>query len=467
MTPQNTSARGWALALAALASFTVALDGLVTATALTSIQRSFGADLAELQWTSNAYNLAFAVLLPVGAALGDRFGRKRMFMIGLVAFALASIGCALSGSIEALIVARALQGAGAAMVMPMTLAIVSVAYPAEMRGKALGIFGAIMGLAPLSGPAIGGAISEGLHWTWIFWVNIPIVIVLIPLALARLEESHGPRSRIDIVGILLVGALSLAAAWGLMRGNEIGWTSTEVIASLAAAIVLIPCFIAWQRRARDPLIPPRLFRSQGFGGGLVAAFFLYGALYATLFFTTQFLQVAQGYGPLEAGLRMLPWTATLFFVAPVSGSLINRVGERVLVSTGLALNAVGLAWLGLAASVAMPLSTMAPALVVMGVGVSLAMPSLQSGILRNVQPADIGKASGSFSMSQFIGGVFGIALTACVFSAFGSYASPEAFAGGFRALIFAAAVMAGIGAVCGLALSAGVRRIAQASPVAV
>jgi EmrB/QacA subfamily drug resistance transporter len=264
-----------------------------------------------------------------------------------------------------LIIARALQGAGAALVMPMTLAMVSVAYPAEMRGKALGIFGGTTGLAPLSGPAIGGVISQSLHWTWIFWVNIPIVAALIGFAFVKLQESYGPPRKVDVAGIVLIGATAFAAAWGLMRGNEIGWASMEVLVSLIAAAVLLAVVVVWLRRASDPVIPLRLFRSQGFGGGLMAAFFLYGGLYSTLFFITQFLQVAQGYGPMEAGLRLLPWTATLFIVAPISGALINRVGERMLVSTGLAVNAVGLAWLAITASTGLSFAMMAPALVLM------------------------------------------------------------------------------------------------------
>ncbi|MEO7223906.1 MAG: MFS transporter [Devosia sp.] len=464
MTPPDTGARGWALALTALASFTVALDGLVTAAALTSIQHSFNASLSELQWTSNAYNLSFAVLLSIGAAIGDRLGRKRVFAVGLALFALASVACALSGSVTALIVARAVQGSGAALVMPTALAILSIAFPAEQRGKALGIFGSITGLAPLSGPAIGGAISQGLHWTWIFWINVPIVLVLIPLVLSRLQESRGLPTRVDIPGIALIGGLSFAVAWALMRGNEIGWGSGEVLVSIGGAIVMGLGLVGWLRRTDDPVIPPRLFATRGFGGGLMAAFFLYGALYATLFFITQFLQVAQGYGPLEAGLRLLPWTATLFFVAPVAGSLINRVGERPLVVLGLALNTVGLAWLGLAASVGISLATIAPTLVVMGVGVSLAMPALQSGVLRAVPPSDIGKASGAYSMSQFIGGVFGIAIGACVFSVFGGYASPQAFADGFRATIGGAAIMTALGALMAIGLAHGQRHAAK--PVA-
>ena len=454
----NAAAAGWALALAALASFTVALDALVTATALTSIQRSFDASLAELQWTTNAYNLSFAVLLSVGAVLGDRFGRKRIFVIGLVLFALASIACAVSSSIVMLIASRALQGVGAALVTPVSLALLSVAYPADKRAKALGIFGGITGLAPLSGPTIGGIISETLHWSWIFWINIPIVLVLVPLALARLKESRGQGSKVDFLGIALVAGFSFGVAWGLMRATEIGWRSTEVIVSLAGALILILAFIIWQRRAADPVIPPRLFAGNGFAAGLAAAFCLYGALYATLFFITQFEQVAQGFGPLEAGLRLLPWTATLFLVAPIAGSLVNRVGERALGVTGLALNTAGLIWLAVALAVELPLAAMVPALVLMGVGVSLATPAVQSGVMRAAQQSDLGKASGAFSMGRFLGGAFGVAATATVFASMGSYASSDAFTVGFRAVLWFLAAMTAVGALAAFALPRASRK---------
>ncbi|OEO33231.1 hypothetical protein VW23_007525 [Devosia insulae DS-56] len=243
-----------------------------------------------------------------------------------------------------------------------------------------------------------------------------------------------------------------------MRGNEIGWGSAEVLASIGLAVALLLGFVFWVRRAADPIVPPRLFAAKGFGAGLITAFCLYGALYATLFFITQFLQVAQGFGAMEAGLRLLPWTATLFFTAPIAGSLVNRLGERRLVVTGLALNTIGLAWLGLTASVGLSLGEMAPALVLMGVGVSMAMPSLQSGIMRTVRPADIGKASGAFSMSQFIGGAFGVAITASVFSAFGSYQGPDAFTAGFQAVIGCAALFTAIGAIAAFGLRGGVQQ---------
>lgn len=454
----SPKAPGWALALAGLASFTVALDALVTAAALTSMQQDFAASLADLQWITNAYNLSFAVLLPVGAALGDRLGRRRVFVAGMVLFALASVACAMSQSVAMLIAARALQGAGAALVTPVALALLSVAYPAEKRAKALGIFGSITGLAPLSGPAIGGAIAETLHWSWIFWINIPIALVLVPLALAKLTESHGPRSRLDLAGIVLVAGASLAIVWGFLQGPEVGWGSAEVMVALGAAVVLIAGFVLRMRWAAEPLIPPRLFAGHGFAGGLLATFCLYGALYATLFFITQFEQVAQGFGPLEAGIRILPWTATLFVVAPIAGSLVNRIGERMLGFTGLALNTAGLAWLGVLTAVDMPFAAMAPALVTMGGGVSLAMPAVQSGVMRLVPQADLGKASGAFSISRFVGGAFGVAATASVFASAGSFASPEAFTAGFRAVLWSLTAVTALGAVAALTLPAGTRR---------
>jgi EmrB/QacA subfamily drug resistance transporter len=466
MTPQSTPARGWTLALTATASFIVALDGLVTATALTSIRHSFGASLAELQWTTNAFNLAFAVLISVGAALGDRFGRRLIFTLGLAVFSVASVGCALSGDVMMLIAGRALQGVGAALVLPVALAILSVAYPPDTRGKALGIFGGIMGLAVLAGPVIGGTIAEGIHWTWIFWINVPIGLVLVPLSLIRLQESRGAGGRIDAAGVVLLGGFALAATWGLMRGNEIGWDAIEVLGSLGTAALLAAALMARQRRARDPMLPPRLFAAKAFGAGLASAFFLYGALYGTLFFVAQFFQVAQGFGPLQAGLRLLPWTGSLFIVAPIAGALVNKLGERTLVVVGLALKAAGLAWVAAVAAVDAPFVALAPALVIAGAGVSLAMPPVQSGVMRSIEVRDLGKASGAFTMSRFVGGAFGIAVLAAVFSAFGGYESPAAFTAGFTAVMYGAAILAAAGALMATGLAGGVRKLPVAAAAA-
>jgi EmrB/QacA subfamily drug resistance transporter len=455
MQTADPKAKAWALALAALASFTMALDTLVTATSLTTIKDSLGAGLAELQWTTNAYNLAFAVLLSVAAALGDRVGRRRIFVAGLAVFVLASIVCALSTNIGMLIAGRALQGAGAAMVVPMGLAILSVAWPAEERGKALGIFGAVTGLAVLSGPVIGGAIAEGIDWTWIFWVNVPVGLVLIPLALSKLGESRGRDTRIDLLGVLLVGAVALGAAWGLMRAADIGWQTPEVVMSLAAAVLLGVALVVWIRLARAPLISPHLFAATGFAPGLAVSFLLLASLHGTLFFVAQFLQVAQGNGPLEAGLRMLPWTATLFIVAPIAGSLVNRFGEKPLVVGGLTLKAAGLAWLAGIAAPDVEFLAMVPPFVLAGIGVSMTIPSVQSAVMRSIGKDDLGKASAAQSMSQFLGSVFGVSVAATVFSTWGSYASPAAFTAGFVAVLATMAILAAAGALSALALAGG------------
>lgn len=413
---------GWTLALAGIASFTVALDALVTASALTSIQRDFDASLADLQWITNSYNLSFAVLLSVGAALGDRLGRKRVFIAGISLFALASIVCAISTNVSMLVWARALQGAGAALVTPVALALLSVAYPAERRAKALGIFGGITGLAPLCGPALGGAISQTFHWSGVFWLNIPIVFVTVVFAWTKLTESRGAAVKVDVLGIILIAGLSLGTTWGLMYGTEAGWSDPLVIGALVAAALMAVVFVFWQRRALNALIPPRLFAGRGFAGALIAAFCLYGALYATVFFVSQFEQVAQGFGSLETGVRLLPWTATLFIVAPIAGSLVNKLGERALAATGLSLNALGLLWLWLVAAPEASFFTLAPALVMMGIGVSLAMPAVQSAVMLGVPLVDLGKASGAFSISRFLGGAFGVATSASVFATVGSFA---------------------------------------------
>ena len=455
MQTADRNAKGWALALAALASFTMALDTLVTATSLTTIKESLGASLSELQWTTNAYNLAFAVLLSVAAALGDRLGRRRIFVAGLAVFVLASIVCALSSSIGILIAGRALQGAGAAMVVPMGLAILSVAWPAEERGKALGIFGAVTGLAVLSGPVIGGAIAQGIDWTWIFWLNVPVGLVLIPLALNKLGESSGGDTRIDLLGVLLVGAVALGAAWGLMRAADIGWQAPEVGISLGAALSLGVGLFVWIRRARTPLIPPRLFAVRGFAPGLAVSFLLFASLHGTLFFVAQFLQVAQGSGPLEAGLRMLPWTGALFIVAPIAGSLVNRVGEKLLVVGGLTLKAVGLAWLASIATSELEFLAMVPPFVLAGIGVSMTIPAVQSAVMRSIGKADLGKASAAQSMLQFLGSVFGVSVAATVFSSWGSYASPAAFTAGFVAVLATTAILAALGALSAVGLAGG------------
>lgn len=433
----DTSARSarWTLLIAALASFLVALDTMVMMTALADIRDSLGASLRALEWSVNAYNLTFAVLLTIGAALGERFGRLRLFVIGLVLFAMASVACALSTSIEGLIAARALQGASGAIIMPIAMALLGGAFPGAKRGPALGIFASITGLAVLGGPMAGGFIVETLRWNWIFWINLPIGLALAALALWRVRDSSRGRSAFDASGVALIAAAALSVTFGLTRSSELGWGSPIVLSAFALALALILGFIWWQGRAREPVLPRAFFAAPRFRFAIIAAFAHYGALYSTLFFAAQFMQVGLGATPFGAGLRLLPWTATLFVVAPIAGRLMNRVGEKVLVATGTALQALSLGLIAVAVQAGASYAMLAVLFVGAGVGASLTNPSLQSAVIGAVAPPMIGKASGVYSMAQFLGGMMGIALAVTIFAQSGSDGSAAGFQAGFVAAI--------------------------------
>ena len=461
---QDSDVRGgkyWVLGVTALASFMMALDALVITTAFAAIRGDLSASVETLQWTVNAYNLVFAVLLLTGAALGDRFGRRRMFAAGIFLFVLASVACALSGSVEWLIAARSVQGAGAALVMPLAMAILSGAFAREERARALGIFSGVTGFALIIGPAIGGFITESFGWRWIFWINLPIGLIATALVCMRLREGFGPKADLDILGMVVVAAAALALVWGLLRGNVAGWTSAEVMSPLAAGVLLAAAFVIWERRARAPMVPMRLFRSRAFAAGIAASFLFYAAMYGVLFLLPQFLQTALGYGPLGGGLRLLPWTATLFVTAPIAGAVVNKVGERPLVVIGLLMQAIGLGWIAMIAAPSLAYSTLIAPLVLAGVGVSMAMPSAQNAILSSVAAAEMGKASGVFNMGRFLGGMFGICALVAVFSGKGSVDSAATFSAGFAAAMAVASALSLLGAVAGLWLPAR-RRVALA-----
>jgi EmrB/QacA subfamily drug resistance transporter len=448
------------LIVASVASLMVALDALVVTTALPTIRVHLGASIEELEWTVNAYTLSFAVLLMTGAALGDRFGRRRMFAAGLGIFSAASAACALAPNVGFLIAARAVQGAGAALVMPLGMTLLSAAYAPEQRARALGIFSGITGLAVLAGPVIGGAITQGIAWQWIFWINVPIGLLTIPVVLRRVDESYGPRSAPDVPGLALVTGAALGLVWALVRGNSAGWGSVEVIAALAVGALLAVAFVLWERRAAEPMLPMALFASRPFSSGNTAIFFLSAALYGAVFFMAQFLQTVQHQGPLDAGIRLLPWTATLFIVAPITGARISRVGERPFAVAGLLLQAAGMGWIALIASPDVAYWRLVAPLAIAGCGVSMAMPALQNAVVSAVAPASIGKASGAFNMMRQLGGVFGIAILVAVFSGDGGYASAQLFSGGFATAIGAAAALSLLGAVASVGLPVAGRRAA-------
>ena len=442
--------KAWVLALTSIASFMVALDALVVATALSAIRRDLGTSIEVLQWTMNAYNLSFAVLLLTGAALGDRFGRRRLFGAGLGVFVAASAACALAPSAAWLIGARAVQGAGAALVMPLAMALLSAAFPRDERAKALGLFSGVTGLALIAGPVVGGAVAERLAWAWIFWLNIPIGLVAIPLVRRRIPESFGPGTALDLPGVVLVTGAALGAVWGLMRGDTAGWASAEILVALAAGVLLALAFVAWEQRAGEPMVPLRFFGARAFSSGIAASVLFYASMYGIVFLLPQFLQAVYGQGPFGVGLRLLPWTATLLVAAPIAGSLVNRLGERRLIVAGLLAQAVGMAWIAWIIGPDLAYVRLVAPLIVAGAGVSMAMPAAQNAILSAVAPTEIGKASGIFNMFRFLGGVLGIAIAVAVFSATGSVTSPQAFSGGFAAAIIVSATLSLLGAVAGL-----------------
>jgi EmrB/QacA subfamily drug resistance transporter len=459
----DRSEKNWVLGVTSLASFMMALDSLVITTAFATIRADFGASVEMLQWAVNAFNLTFAVLLLTGAALGDRFGRRRVFAAGIALFVLASIACASAGSAAALIAARAAQGAGAALVMPLAMAILSGAFAKQERARALGIFSGITGCALIIGPALGGLITESLGWRWIFWINLPIGLVAIGFILTRLRESFGPKAQLDIPGLLLVAIAALALVWSLLRGNPVGWTSPEVTAALAFGLVFAAAFVARELRASAPMIPMRMFASRPFAAGVAASLLFYAAMYGVLFLLPQFLQVTLGFGPLGAGLRLLPWTSTLFLTAPIAGAVVQKFGERPLVVTGLLMQAAGLGWIAMVSAPGVTYPALVMPLILAGVGVSMAMPAAQNAVLSSAAVAEMGKASGVFNMGRFLGGMFGIALLVAIFAAKGAVDTAAHFSAGFAVAMMVAAVLSLCGALVGLWLPA--RRPVVALPM--
>jgi EmrB/QacA subfamily drug resistance transporter len=430
----------------------VVLDMLVVATALSAIQRDLGASLADLEWTINAYTLCFAVFLMTAAALGDRFGRRRLLAAGLGLFAVASAACALAPNVGALITARAVQGAGAAMVMPPALALLNAAFPPERRGWATGIYGSVTGLAAMLGPVLGGGITQGIAWQWIFWLNVPIGLIAIPFVLTRIGEGFGPAAPLDLPGLALAAVAALGVVWGLVRANAAGWGSAETVTTLTAGVLLAIAFVAWELRARAPMLPMRLFRSRAFSAGNAAIFAINGTMAGAIFFTAQFEQVTLGYGPLDAGLRLLPWGITPFLIAPRAGVLADRIGERSLIIAGTFLEAVGMAWLALIAAPGIAYAEMIAPMTISGAGFSLAIPAVTKSVVSLVAPADIGKASGTYSTTRQLGGAFGVAIAGAVFAAAGGYATARTFSDGFVPAIAVCAALALAGTFAGVAL---------------
>src|SRR3954452_15545431 len=440
----------WTFIITSVALFMVTLDNLVVTTALPVIRVDLHSGLSGLEWTVNAYTLTFAVLLLTGAALGDRFGRRRMFTIGVAIFTLASAGAALAPSIAALNVARAVQGLGGAIVLPLTLTILSAAVPKERRGLALGAWGGISRLAVAIGPLVGGAIVQGISWQWIFWLNVPFGLVLIPLALRRLNETRGPSRRLDLPGLLLSGAGLFAVVLGLVRGNDGGWASTEIPATISAGIILLVLFVLWELRAEAPMLPMRFFRNVTFSAANVASLFMFFGMFGSIFLLAQYFQTVQGASPLQSGLRILPWTAMPILIAPIAGMLSDRIGGRPIMATGLALQAAGLAWIVAILTTTPPYSSIVVPFVLSGIGMAMYFAPVANVALSSVTPEEEGQASGANNAIRELGGVFGVAVLASIFSRYGGYQTGASFVHGVSPALYLGAAIVAIGAAAAL-----------------
>jgi len=457
--PDGTRSRAvWAVVITGLALFMASLDNLVVSTALPVIRMHLHAGLSGLEWTVNAYTLTFAVLLLPAATLGERFGRRRIFVAGIALFTVSSAVAALSPSIAVLVTARALQGAGGAMIMPLSLTLLSAAVRPERRNAALGIWGAIGGVAVAVGPLVGGAVTSGWSWQYIFWLNVPVGLALLPLARWRLAESRGSAARLDVVGVGLVSTGLFGVVLGLVRGNAHGWTSSSVLGSFVVGSLALAAFVAWELRIDHPMLDIRLFAHRGFTAVNVTALLFSFGMFGSIFFLTQFLQTVQHFSPLQAGVRVLPWTAITMVLAPVVGQLSERWGGKPLVVAGLALQAVGLSWLASILTPTTPYGDMIVPFVLCGVGMTLFFVPLASVVLGTLPKALEGVASGANAAFRELGGVLGIAVLGAVFSSNGGYASGREYVSGLVPAVAVGAGVVAVGALAALALP-GRRRL--------
>ncbi|WP_040689103.1 MFS transporter [Nocardia vinacea] len=446
---QRISGRRFAAVLAAVGipMFMVTLDNLVVTNALPVIRTELGASLADLQWFVNAYTLSFASLLLTATSIGDRLGRRRVFLSGIALFTLASAACALATEPWMLIAARAVQGFGAAAVMPLSLTLLSSAVPEKMRSAAIGIWGGISGLGVALGPLIGGAVVEGLSWQWIFWINVPIGVLVLPFAARVLSESHGRAKRLDPLGLLLSAGGVLSVVWGVIHGADDGWTSTGVLSTLIGGAALLGLLIVWELRTSDPMLPLRLFRSRAFRVSNATSFTFAVGVFGSIFLLAQYFQVVQGYGPLQSGIRTMPWTMAPMVVAPLAGLIVDRVGARTLLTAGQILLAVALGWMAAVTSVDASYGAFVGPFLLGGIGMGLTFAPGSTVVMASASAEDRAMASGTNSTIREVGVAMGVAVLASVFASHGSYTDPQSFVDGLIPAVWVGAAIVAVGAV--------------------
>jgi EmrB/QacA subfamily drug resistance transporter len=387
------------------------LDNTVVNVALPTISRELGAGVSGLQWIVDGYVLAFASLLLTGGILGDRYGRKRMFMTGLVLFTLASLGCGLSQSVGQLIGFRVLQGAGAALLMPGTLSIITVTFPQSERAKAIGLWAGVSGLALALGPTLGGFMVESVGWQSVFFLNVPIGIVAFVVATRTVTESTSDEvRRLDVVGLVLGSTGLLAATYGLIEANQLGWSDPRIVSSLVASAALLTAFLIWEHRSSHPMLPLPFFRIPAFSAGNTVAFSVSLGMFATFFFMSLYMQLIHGYSPLETGLRFLPMTAMIIITAPNAGRYASKHGSRAPMTYGLLLAGGGLLALGAFLEPNTPYAVMMPIFIIMGHGMGATMAPMTAAVMNAVGPQRAGLGSAMTNTSREVGGVVGIAL---------------------------------------------------------
>jgi EmrB/QacA subfamily drug resistance transporter len=450
--PETQPYRRLTVLLTAGAYLLITLDALVVVTALPSIHADLGGGAGNLPWIINAYALTFAAGIITAAALGDRLGRRRMYVSGLLLFSVASAACALAPSLGILIGFRAVQGLGAAIVMPLGLTLLTSSFPAERRGAVVGIWGGVAGLGVASGPLVGGAVTEGLDWHWIFWVNVPLGIAAVLAVRRVLPETYGPRTRLDPLGMVAASGAMAAIVWGVLRAPDAGWGSTEVLVALTAGVLLLAGFVAWESVAPAPMVPLSLFRSRVFSAAAGTQFLMAASIFATAYVTSQYFQISRGDSPLGAGLRFLPWTMTPLLVAPIAGKMVDRVGARAIAAPGLVLQAVGFLWLLHAAHTHASYAEFVAPFVLAGVGISMALPAPSAAGLNAAPPALLGRAAGVMNTVQQIGQATGVAVVTVVFDAHGSLSSPSEVLSGYEPALVTAATISVLGAIAALGI---------------